>query len=52
MFVMRLQVGLFHTQHVSTLELLSDDIFTKALGKSQFLYLMRKFGIYDPQVPI
>lgn len=52
MFVMRLQVGLFHTQHVSILELLSD-ILTKALGKSQFLYLMPpKFGNYDSHVPI
>lgn len=39
-----IQDGLLVTHHVSTEEQLAD-IFTKALGKRKFLYLLRKLGI-------
>ncbi|CAH9073126.1 unnamed protein product [Cuscuta epithymum] len=45
-----LQEGLISAHHVSTHEQLAD-IFTKALGKRQFFYLLRKLGIFDPHAP-
>ncbi|CAH9140336.1 unnamed protein product [Cuscuta epithymum] len=45
-----LQDGLLTTHHVSTHDQLAD-IFTKALGKNQFLYLLRKLGICDLHAP-
>ena len=45
-----LQDGLIATRHVSTHEQLAD-IFTKALGKRKFIYLVRKLGVYDPHAP-
>ena len=42
--------GLISPSHVSTKEQLAD-IFTKALGKSQFDYLLSKLGILNPHAP-
>jgi len=42
--------GVIHTIYVPTREQLTD-IFTKALGKSQFDYLLRKLGIRDLHAP-
>jgi len=42
--------GIITTHHVRTNEQLAD-IFTKALGRSQFLYLMSKLGIQDLHTP-
>ncbi|CAH9080818.1 unnamed protein product [Cuscuta epithymum] len=41
-----LREGLITTHHVSTTDQLAD-IFTKALGKRQFLFLLHKLGIYE-----
>ncbi|GAA0159006.1 hypothetical protein LIER_38773 [Lithospermum erythrorhizon] len=41
-----LQDGTISTTHISTDNQLAD-IFTKALGKRQFFYLLRKLDIYD-----
>lgn len=43
--------GLVAPSYVPTTTQLAD-IFTKALGKTQFDFLLRKLGIYDPHVPI
>ena len=45
-----IQDGLIRTSHVSTTEQPAD-IFTKALGKRQFHYLLGKLGICDPHAP-
>lgn len=45
-----IQVGVISTRYVPTDEQLVD-IFTKALGNKQFLYLLRKLGIYDLHAP-
>lgn len=45
-----IQEGAISTRHVPTDEQLAD-IFTKALGKKQFLYLLHKLGIYDLHAP-
>ena len=45
-----IQAGLIGTSHVSTSEQLAD-IFTKALGKRQFTYLLGKLGICDLHAP-
>ena len=45
-----IQNGTLATYHVSTTEQLAD-IFTKALGKRQFLYLLGKLGICNPHAP-
>ncbi|XP_021737709.1 uncharacterized protein LOC110704229 [Chenopodium quinoa] len=42
--------GLIDPSYVSTKEQLAD-IFTKALGKSQFDHLLSKLGIYNPHAP-
>ncbi|GAA0186207.1 transmembrane signal receptor [Lithospermum erythrorhizon] len=42
--------GVISTTHVSTKDQLTD-IFTKALGKRKFLYLLRKLGICDLHGP-
>ena len=42
--------GIISTSHVSTEDQLAD-IFTKALGKRKFLYLLRKLGICDLHAP-
>ncbi|XP_021734043.1 uncharacterized protein LOC110700750 [Chenopodium quinoa] len=42
--------GLIAPSYVSTKEQLAD-IFTKALGKSQFDHLLSKLGIYNPHAP-
>ncbi|CAO2830447.1 unnamed protein product [Amaranthus hypochondriacus] len=44
------QDGTIVTSHVTTDEQLAD-IFTKALRKRQFLYLLRKLGIHDLHAP-
>ncbi|CAH9146720.1 unnamed protein product [Cuscuta epithymum] len=45
-----IQAGLLVARHVSTTDQLAD-IFTKALGKRQFLYLLHKLGIFEPHAP-
>ena len=45
-----IQEGLIATSHVSTDKQLAD-IFTKALGRQKFLYLLLKLGICDPHAP-
>lgn len=42
--------GLVTTSHVST-QLQLADVFTKALGRDRFLFLLRKLGIRDPHTP-
>ena len=42
--------GIISTSHVSTEDQLAD-IFTKALGKRKFLYLLGKLGICDLHAP-
>ncbi|XP_021738813.1 uncharacterized protein LOC110705279 [Chenopodium quinoa] len=42
--------GWLSTSHVPTSSQLAD-IFTKALGKAQFDYLLSKLGTYDPSAP-
>ena len=42
--------GLITPGHVSTSSQLAD-IFTKALGKTQFDVLLSKLGIHDPHAP-
>ncbi|KAG7536483.1 GAG-pre-integrase domain [Arabidopsis suecica] len=42
--------GIITTHHVRTEEQLAD-IFTKALGRSQFLYLMSKLGVQNLHTP-
>ena len=42
--------GIISTSHVSTEDHLAD-IFTKALGKRKFLYLLSKLGICDLHAP-
>ncbi|GAA0183563.1 hypothetical protein LIER_30949 [Lithospermum erythrorhizon] len=42
--------GTICTSHVSTSEQLAN-IFTKALGKRQFEFLLRKLGIHDLHAP-
>jgi len=42
--------GIITTHHVRTNEQLAD-IFTKALGRSQFLYLISKLGVQDLHTP-
>ncbi|KAJ4812357.1 Retroelement pol polyprotein-like [Rhynchospora pubera] len=44
------RVGHIVTSHVRTTDQLAD-IFTKALGKRQFQYLLGKLGIHDPHAP-
>ncbi|XP_021773304.1 uncharacterized protein LOC110737266 [Chenopodium quinoa] len=45
-----IQEGLITTTHVRTNEQLAD-IFTKALGRTQFEYLLSKWGIFNPSAP-
>lgn len=45
-----IQDGLLHPSHVSTHEQLAD-LFTKALGKTPFLYLLHKLGICNLHAP-
>ncbi|CAH9142457.1 unnamed protein product [Cuscuta epithymum] len=45
-----IQNGLLVARHVSTTDQLAG-IFTKALGKRQFLYLLGKLGIFEPHTP-
>ena len=45
-----IQEGLITPIHVRTNEQLAD-VFTKALGKQQFDYLLSKLGIFDPSAP-
>ncbi|XP_024006627.1 uncharacterized protein LOC112083125 [Eutrema salsugineum] len=45
-----IQNGSLTTSHISTTEQLAD-IFTKALGSSQLMYLRRKLGICDLHAP-
>nr|AAD19784.1 putative retroelement pol polyprotein [Arabidopsis thaliana] len=42
--------GIITTQHVRTTEQLAD-VFTKALGRNQFLYLMSKLGVQNLHTP-
>ena len=45
-----IQEGIIHTRHVHTEEQLAD-LFTKALGKKRFTYLLGKLGICDLHAP-
>ncbi|KAL0404417.1 UNVERIFIED_CONTAM: Retrovirus-related Pol polyprotein from transposon RE2 [Sesamum radiatum] len=46
----QIQAGTIVTTHVCSQNQLAD-IFTKALGRQQFTYLLRKLGIRDPHAP-
>ena len=45
-----IQEGILRTSHVKTDEQVAD-LFTKALGKKQFRYLLDKLGICDLHAP-
>ena len=45
-----IQEGIIYARHVHTEEQLAD-LFTKALGKKRFTYLLGKLGICDLHAP-
>ena len=45
-----IQLGLIQTSYISTTHQLAD-IFTKPLGRQQFIHLLCKLGIHDVHTP-
>ena len=46
----KIHSGLIQTSYISTTHQLAD-IFTKPLGRQQFIHLLRKLGIHDVHNP-